>query len=506
MSTIINFYSHALASILGDGRNRSGVQLLPLRLLRLLLTGAAFWFFLLMGKDAQAQPAASFATIYSFTNGDDGGWPYCKLILFGATLYGTASAGGTNGSGTVFAVTTNGTDFRTLYTFSKLIFLDPNTATNGDGANPQGGLVLSGNTLYGTTTDGGANTAGTVFAVNTDATDFRLLHTFDNSDGRDPTFGLTVSGNRLYGATSRGATNDNGTVFTVNADGSGFTTLHFFNGIDGDGPCGFVLFGNDLYGETGDGGTNDEGTVFAINTNGTSIRELYAFSAFSVSPPANNDGANPWGGLVLAENTLYGTTVDGGTNGWGTVFAVNTDGTNFRLLHTFSDAIDGGTPASGLVISGSTLYGTATVGGTNHSGTVFSVNTDGTGFTVLHTFNGLDGSDPQSALLLSGSTLYGTTVEGGTHGAGTIFAITLPSLPAIDPNSMVVSDGQLQFVVNGLTPGDTLYVQASGDLSSTNYWAPVATNVTTATNLTISGLSVTNANYRFFRVLETSSP
>jgi uncharacterized repeat protein (TIGR03803 family) len=159
------------------------------------------------------------------------------------------------------------------------------------------------------------------------------------------------------------------------------------------------------------------------------------------------------------------------------------------------------------VLSGSTLYGTGFAGGsTNGNGTVFAVNTDGTGFTVLHTFNGSDGSGPASALMLSGNTLYGTTSSGGTNGAGTIFAITLPSLPAIDANSMSVSGGQLQFVVSGLTPGATVYVQASSDLSSTANWFPVATNVTTGTNLAISGLSVTNANSRFFRILEALPP
>jgi uncharacterized repeat protein (TIGR03803 family) len=158
------------------------------------------------------------------------------------------------------------------------------------------------------------------------------------------------------------------------------------------------------------------------------------------------------------------------------------------------------------VLSDNTLYGTASAGGTNSCGTVFAVNMDGTGFTVLHKFNGIDGADSQSSLLLSGNILYGTTVSGGTNDAGTIFAITLPSIPAIEADSMAVSGGQLQFVVGGLTPGATVYVQASSDLSATGKWFPVATNVASATNLTISGLSVTDVNSRFFRVLETSPP
>jgi uncharacterized repeat protein (TIGR03803 family) len=493
----------------------------------ILLAAAAFLLFFLCRDDAQAGPGPVFQSLYSFTNGADGGSPYANLILSGATLYGTASGGGTNGSGTVFAMNTDGTGFRTLYTFSEHISQNPNDpaapATNSDGAGPSAGLVLSGNTLYGTAAYGGTNGDGTVFAVNTDGTGFRMLHTFNYSDGENPSFGLTLSGNRLYGAAYRGGTNgNNGTVFAVNTDGSGFTTLHSFDAIpDGLAPqCSLVLYSNALYGTSLDDGTNamegaGGGTVFAVNTDGTSFRALYAFGEITSPPPiySNSDGANPYGSLALSANTLYGTTTDGGTNSWGTVFGVNTDGKDFRLLHTFGPAIlsnetwsnlDGAIPAAGLVVSGNTLYGTTSEGGTNRVGTVFAVNTDGTGFTVLHTFNGLDGGTPESALLLAGNTLYGTTVGGGTDDAGTIFVITLPSIPAIDPNSMVVAGGQLQFVVNGLTPGAIVYVQASSDLSPTGAWSNVTTNVTAATTLNVSGLSVTNANYRFFRVLEAS--
>ena len=282
-----------------------------------------------------------------------------------------------------------------------------------------------------------------------------------------------------------------------------------------------VLSGNELYGTTIDGGTNameeaGGGTVFAVDTNGTGFRTPYAFSALPDSPQmyTNRNGANPECSLVLSGVTLYGTTTGGGTNSWGTVFAVNTDGTGFSLLHTFSHSIvdnetwsnlDGVIPVGGLLILGNTLYGTASQGGIKRSGTVFVVNTNGTGFKVLHTFNGVDGAIPQSSLLLSGNALYGTTVSGGTNDAGTIFAITLPSIPAIDASSMAVSGGQLQFVVNGLTPGATVYVQATSDLSSPANWFPVTTNVAATTNLTISGLSVTNAHARFFRILETSA-
>src|SRR5438093_686676 len=73
----------------------------------------------------------------------------------------------------------------------------------------------------------------------------------------------------------------------------------------------------------------------------------------------NFEGANPNAGLILSNNTLYGTAADGGSSGHGTVFAVNTDGTGFRILHDFTGGSDGANPWSGLIFSGNALYGTA---------------------------------------------------------------------------------------------------------------------------------------------------
>ena len=98
------------------------------------------------------------------------------------------------------------------------------------------------------------------------------------------------------------------------------------------------------------------------------------------------DGANPDGGLVLSGNTLYGTTHSGGTYYGGTVFAVPTYGTDFTNLHNFTGTNDGANPYAGLMVSGSTLFGTAGNGGKGFDGTLFAVNTNGTGFTTVHTF------------------------------------------------------------------------------------------------------------------------
>src|SRR2546422_929481 len=100
-----------------------------------------------------------------------------------------------------------------------------------------------------------------------------------------------------------------------------------------------------------------------------------------------SDGAAPFAGLILSGTTLYGTANTGGSSGAGTVFAINTDGTGFTNLHSFTGGSDGATPYGGLVLSGNTLYGTATYGGSSGNGTVFKVNTDGSGFTNLYSFN-----------------------------------------------------------------------------------------------------------------------
>src|ERR1039458_8956501 len=404
--------------------------------------------------------AQTFQNVYNFSvdfiyfNGNvsnsDGYGPNGSLILSGNTLYGTASQGGSWGSGTVFAVTTDGSDFTNLHSFTATSGSYPNY-TNSDGNNPSAGLILAGNTLYGTASSGGTNGNGAVFAINTDGTSFTNLHSFSaeatnslgrhtNSDGYNPVANLILSGNTLYGTASEGGTNGYGTVFAVNTNGTGFTNLHSFTATTGslstnsDGAtpvAGLILSGNTLYGTAGSGGTNGNGTVFAVNTNGAGFTVLHTFTALSSPyPHTNSDGYNPAAGLLLAGSTLYGTTQFGGTNGNGTVFAINTNGTGFTVLHSLTNS-DGANPVASLILASNTLYGTT-------FGTVFKLNTNGSSFTVLMTFPAGVRYDPATgaetnsvgyqtsgSLILSGNTLYGTTFLGAVFGSGTVFSISL---------------------------------------------------------------------------------
>ena len=144
--------------------------------------------------------------------------------------------------------------------------------------------------------------------------------------------------------------------------------------------------------------------MFAVNSNGTGFTNVHTFNALSIGPPyprTNSDGANPHAGLTLWDNTLFGTAETGGSSGYGTVFALNTDGTGFTNLHSFPATAatetglaytntDGATPRGGLLLSGNTLYGTAASGGSGGVGTVFSlsfrpqltITPSGTNFTL----------------------------------------------------------------------------------------------------------------------------
>jgi uncharacterized repeat protein (TIGR03803 family) len=262
---------------------------------------------------------------------------------------------------------------------------------------------------------------------------FNSFYSFSGTDdGTAPNPGLIVSGSTLYGTASSGGAFANGTVFAVNTDGTGFSTLHSFSGgsgtsplTNGDGivPSSPVLSGNTLYASTLQGGVFGYGTVFKVNTDGTGFTNLHYFTAAPGTYATNSDGANPYGPLVLLGSTLYGTASGGGQSGFGTVFKVNTDGTGFAAIFSFPGGAVAGVPLAGLTTSGTTLYGTCSVGGNPSAGTVFAVNLDGTGFTNLHSFAATEGAYPKAGLILSGNTLYGTTYRGGASGIGTVFKV-----------------------------------------------------------------------------------
>jgi uncharacterized repeat protein (TIGR03803 family) len=363
------------------------------------------------------------------------------FVLLGDTIYGTAGGGGSNGFGTAFRVNTDGTHFTNLFTFNRGTF-DPATVTYPDstGANPNPGLILISNTLYGTTFSGGVNDAGSVFKINTDGSGFALLHAFNFTDGQGPSAGFALYSNVLYSTAVGGGTNQDGTIFKINLSDLSFATVYeFTNQINPYG--GVVVSSNTIYGFGEYGGPSLNGIVYRVGINGGGYRDLFDFDGTN----AGSSYATP----RLSGNTLFGASFQGGANGGGNVFRINTDGLEYTNLYSFRRQGGANTTGanlydfSGLLVSGNTIYGTSSVSGIGGGGTVFQMNTDGTGFNVLHSFQGSDGGQPE-AVLLSGGTLYGAAVvgiQGISTGVGGIFALVLqPTLTlSLDNNRAILT-------------------------------------------------------------------
>src|SRR5258708_7108113 len=208
-----------------------------------------------------------------------------------------------------------------------------------------------------------------------------------------------------------------------------FTILYSFSATNDNGALpqsALILTGKTLYGTTEFGGTNGNGGIFPINTDGTSFKNVYSFSrGFGSFPYVTNiDGAFPVFGLLSSGNTLHGTADLGATNAYVTVFALNIDGTGCKKLYSIGPSFkpyytnnDGDGPNGTLVLSSNILYGTTEFGGSSGVGTIFAINTNGTGFTNPHIFVNADGNYTSylcGALTFSGSTLYGPSDSGHT--------------------------------------------------------------------------------------------
>jgi uncharacterized repeat protein (TIGR03803 family) len=259
---------------------------------------------------------------------------------------------------------------------------------------------------------------------------------YTNSDGAEPLAGLVLSGSTLYGTASTGGDGGgiygSGTIFKLNTDGTGYTVLKTFPGApggsnqDGTIPQGDLLVdGGTIYGSTSNGGSNELGTIFRINTDGTDFTVL--------KQGALNYDAGYFSGLILDNSILYGVSYSGGIYTNGSVFRMNTNGSDYYIIKSFSISAtnesgaftnsDGTGPQSKLVLTNGVLYGTTVSGGMSGRGTVFKVNTNGNNFTVLKNFPGLSAISPRTnsegASPMAGLVLSGNVLYGTTWLGGT---------------------------------------------------------------------------------------
>jgi uncharacterized repeat protein (TIGR03803 family) len=363
--------------------------------------------------------SGTVTTLYSFCSQSectDGAFPYAGLVqALDGDFYGTTSGGGANDSGTVFKIDATGT-LTTLYSFCS-------QSGCTDGASPYAGLVEATNgDFYGTTSAGGAHGGGTVFST-TPLGVLITLYSFCSlancTDGGNPEAALVqATDGGFYGTTFLGGTHENclapdgstgtscGTVFKITPAGR-LTTLYSFCSqggcADGGNPAGALIqaINGEFYGTTAGGRAYPDsrycefyvysvqacGTVFKINSAGT-LTTLYDF-ACSLQTSYCPAGYTPEAGLVQAANgDLFGTTAWGGGESadfganYGTIFAI-TAGDTLRMLYSFGcygPCPAGWYPTAPLVqATNGEFYGTTQQGGANDDcdgsgcGTVFSL-------------------------------------------------------------------------------------------------------------------------------------
>lgn len=350
-------------------------------------------------------------------NADSGTSPEAALIDGGdGFLYGTTSKGGIEGAGTVYRIRPTGTDYEIVHHFqlSKL-----------DGANPVAAVLLaSNNMLYGTAKRGGRFGKGIVFRLNKNGSNYSIIHSFNGADGSTPLADVVESAGVLYGTTESRGPLSGGVVFKLNLDGSAFSILHSFSSAIGDGfnpHCG-VIIGSDgmLYGTTYDGGgNNSHGTIYKLSKTGTGYVKLKSLLSNNI------DGTYPEARLLQAsDGLLYGTTTQGGSQGFGVLFRINKNGTGYTQISDFANYRETRGPKAALIESNDGfLYFPNEIAGSG--GTITRIKKDGTELFVLIDFYPYNKGLYPSASLLEGpdGALYSVTRMGGTSLAGNIFKI-----------------------------------------------------------------------------------
>ncbi len=263
----------------------------------------------LFGSVFKLTPDGVFTNLYSFTGGSDGALPSASLVQgMDGNFYGTASAAGDFGYGTIFQLTPDGALIG-RFSFSGGVF----------GGQPSSALAPgSYESFYGTTAIGGAS-GGTVFRFFTIGVLADLVLFSSGADGAVPSGLVRGWDGNFYGATASGGAHTNGTVFKITPDGV-LNTLHTFGSLtnstnaDGANPQAAFVLGTDgnFYGLTANGGVYGDGTVFQITPSG-------AFTTLAWFDGPN--GAHPNAAMIQAlDGNFYGTTPLGGINGVGSIF------------------------------------------------------------------------------------------------------------------------------------------------------------------------------------------
>ena len=379
----------------------------------------------------------TLTTLYNFSGGADGGNPFGALVVDAAgTLYGTTQFGGEGGLGTAFSLT--GPAHGTLTTLASF-------GGGPEGGQPQGGLVLDATgALFGTTSAGGSSGAGTIFSLSGPGHDqFGTIADFDNANGAYPFASLTLGrdGN-LYGTTTGGGTANAGTVFQLSGPDHGtLTTLLSFDGAgQGDAPFAGLLTDSagNLFGVTRAGGDHGGGTLYELS--GSDHRTLTILASFNPT----TTGGSPFGSLATdAGGTLFGTTGSGGANGLGTIYQVLGASLPQTTATPGTPVLDAGSD-SGVLGDGITFVAAPRMTGTAPSGTLVALFDDGTlvGTTTADAGTGAWALAPTLGLGNHTLTATATDTHGQSSAASAALVLTIQTVPPPPTHGDLNGDGR----------------------------------------------------------------
>lgn len=330
-------------------------------------------------------PGGKETVLYEFQGqaANDGGSPHGRLAFDSAgNIYGTTQGGGVNGSGTVYELTKSGGKWKeqVIYAFS---------AAGLDGASPSAGMTIaSDGTMYSTTAGGGSYGAGAIFSLKKKGKTWKqtVIHSLNfPSEGGFPYEGLMMdAAGNLYGGAPSGGSGGNGVIYRLSPTKSGwtYTNINNFTGQNGDGTGLYWIdlisdANGNIYGATSFGGTNGTGTVWELvySKPKKTYKEkiLYEFGA-----SGSGDGNNPYGGLARdSKGNLYGTTLNGGSSGFGTAYELTKEGKTWKetILQDFAGgSTDGQYPTGNLFLdTKGGVCGMAENGGTYNDGIAYCI-------------------------------------------------------------------------------------------------------------------------------------
>jgi uncharacterized repeat protein (TIGR03803 family) len=412
------------------------------------------------GTVFKVEMATGAATsVIEFSNNgtsNKGSTPVGPLVNDGVgNLWGVTSAGATSGKGSVFKIAASTGVLTTVLQFSTL------TGANATVSNPQNGLTNDGQgNLWGIASVGGGASTWTVYKIKMSDGSFTKVAEHAPGGvsylGRTPLAGL--SGNAtspwLWGTTSVGGTNNLGTLFRYDPSTGRTEVAKSFTGttgtVLGSKPNGKVHVDADdmVWGTTEEGGTSNFGTIFKYDPATSNFTTVQSFSS--------GGGYRPKGALVgMSDGFIWGTTSSGSSASYGSVFKINPATNAVTVVHTFASS----TPANGYQLacglvedSSGFIWGTTQLGGANTSGTLFKIAIATGTLTVAHSFANGSGNHAGDLVLDAAGNIYGTNPL-------RVFKFN----PNTSVLTAIFTNEEITTPLKSVTAG-TLYKTAAGDI------------------------------------------